>query len=198
MASFSPGGDDYPGEMFGEETHPLALLEDPKRVAIEPEIARWALENDLPVLAVCMGVQTLALLSGGRLIQDIPSWFADGESGTPRDSAGIVHRIGEGEKPAFHGILIDAGNRLHDIIGVGELEVNSYHHQAIAPLETWEKNTLDIQVVARSADGIAEGIVVPGHRWCVGVQWHPERLYDRREHLGLFEALTVEASRGTR
>lgn len=188
------GGDDYPGELFGEETHPSALLEDPQRVAIEPKIARWVLEKELPTLAVCMGIQTLALAYGGRLIQDIPTWFEDEEKQAGERNEIIPHRIGDGEEPAFHDVRVESGNRLHDILDVRELEVNSYHHQAVAPMETWEKNTPDFRVVARSADGVIEGAVIPGHRWCVGVQWHPERLYDRPEHLCLFEALVRESS----
>ena len=88
-----------PASYLERKPIPAALLEDPKRVAVEPKIARWAIENDLPTLAVCMGVQTLALLSGGRLIQDIPSWFADADAQNSETSAEVIHRIGEGEKP---------------------------------------------------------------------------------------------------
>ncbi len=185
------GGDDYPGELYGEPTHPGSLPEHPKRVAVEPVVARETLEMGIPTLAVCMGVQTVAIALQGKLIQDIPDWFKAPERAGKHSP--VQHRIDGGMKPAYHPIRIERGNLLFEIIGAEQFEVNSYHHQAMAPLETWPNPSKRIKTIAWSSDGIIEAIEIDDHPWYLGVQWHPERLLNRKEHLALFETLVKNA-----
>jgi putative glutamine amidotransferase len=87
-------------------------------------------------------------------------------------------------------VRIEPSTRLHDILGVSELDVNTTHHQAI------DRVALSLRVGARSPDGVIEAVEArEGDRFIVGVQWHPERLIEQEVHLRLFEAFVAEAAR---
>ncbi|MFP6759421.1 MAG: gamma-glutamyl-gamma-aminobutyrate hydrolase family protein, partial [Alphaproteobacteria bacterium] len=114
--------------------------------------------RDTPVLGICGGQQLLNVALGGTLIQHIPDTIADGlahEQPNPRDQAG-------------HSVTIVEGTALHRITGTTTLEVNSAHHQAVA------EPAPGLVVDATAADGVIEGIESPAHKFCIGVQWHPE------------------------
>jgi putative glutamine amidotransferase len=84
-------------------------------------------------------------------------------------------------------VRIESGSRLAQILGTEELEVNSFHHQAIAQLGR------GLRAVAWAPDGTIEGIEGDEERLVLGVQWHAEGLVGRHEHLALFERLVREA-----
>ena len=138
---------------------------------------RAALSRPMPLLGVCLGVQTLNVAAGGTLIQDL-------------DSAGpgaILHSQPDKADQLVHDVAVSDGSRLAGITGGPDLAVNSTHHQAIdAVAESFE-------VVARAADGVIEAIERPGTPMCLGVQWHPERLLQHARHLALFKALVEQA-----
>jgi len=135
------------------------------RTQTELALARHCLAHDVPILGICGGLQALAVAAGGTLVQDIGS-----------EVVGALQ----------HEQLTDPATPSHPVSATGwlagqlgaSLSVNSTHHQAVADPGAFE-------VVGRAPDGVIEALVLPGHRCCVGVQWHPELLGDTR----LYEAL---------
>lgn len=154
----SGGNFDVDPALFGATArHPTVKTKD-RRTAFELAITRGALARDLPVLGICGGQQLLHVVLGGTLIQHIPDEIANPlahEQPNPRDEPG-------------HEVAIVAGTRLHSIVGVDRLSVNSAHHQAAKDVPA------GITVNALSPDGVIEGIEASQCRFCLGVQWHPE------------------------
>lgn len=146
------GGDDIPGHHFGQASHPEIELDDPRRDAYELAIARALLERRAPLLAVCRGLQVLAIAAGGDLHQHVPDL-----------GLAVEHRGG-----VTHPVRLAPGSQLAELAGATHAVVNSYHHQSVGSPGS------DLRVVARSDDGLVEAVEGPG-RFCVGVQWHPER-----------------------
>lgn len=153
-----PGGTDVDPARYGEQPLPELLTPDAGRDDLEIALVRAALERDLPLLAICRGFQVLNVACGGRLLQHIPD-----------DS----HRALEnGRGPSrFHDVTITLGTLLAEIAGAGTRRVNSRHHQAVLP----GMIAPGLLVSATSPDGLIEGLESPGHRYAIGVQWHPER-----------------------
>ncbi len=153
------GGDfDVDPALFGAAgRHGTVKLKE-GRTDFELALIRSALERDMPILAICGGQQLLHVALGGKLIQHIPDAFPealDHEQPNPRNEPG-------------HEVEIVKGTMLRAIVGDVRLAVNSAHHQAAAD------EPRGVTVNARASDGIIEGIEVPGQRFCIGVQWHPE------------------------
>ncbi|MEX2450284.1 MAG: gamma-glutamyl-gamma-aminobutyrate hydrolase family protein, partial [Rhodospirillales bacterium] len=126
----------------------------------ERAIVEGALARGLPVLGICGGQQLLHVVLGGTLIQHIPDEIENPlahEQPNPRDEPG-------------HSVSIVKGTLLYDIVGTETLEVNSAHHQAAKDAPA------GVTVNARASDGVIEGIETARHRFCLGVQWHPEFL----------------------
>lgn len=177
------GGLDVAPDLYGEPRHPKVKHIDPHRDAFELALLRRALDEDLPVLAVCRGHQLLNVALGGRLLQHIDSGEHRAHLGDP------------GQPSRWHTVRVATGSRLHTILGADEIEVNSRHHQAVLP------GTLapGLEVTATSPDGLIEAVESQSHRWVLGVQWHPERLEPEHPAFAptqrrLFEALVREAS----
>jgi gamma-glutamyl-gamma-aminobutyrate hydrolase PuuD len=155
------GGVDVSPSLYGEEPHSRTQEPDPLRDDVEFSVLRQALEADLPVLAICRGIQVLNVTLGGTLLQHIEDW-----SHVPlRDHAEYDKRTS-----AQHGVKL--GGYLVEIYGADELQVNSRHHQAVTP----DRLAPGLEVTAVTDDGLVEGVIDPSKRWVVGVQWHPERL----------------------
>jgi putative glutamine amidotransferase len=147
------------------------------RTAFELAVTRGALARDIPVLGICGGEQLLAVAFGGTLIQHIPDSVADAlahEQPNPRTEPG-------------HEIEVTAGTLLARIVGGHRMAVNSAHHQAV------DRPGRGAVVNARAPDGVIEGIEHPGHRFALGVQWHPEYAVDPADPR-IFDAF-VEAAR---
>jgi putative glutamine amidotransferase len=168
-----PGGADIPPDMYGEETAPSCKLIERTRAEYVVAVARLALDGGKPTLGICLGAQVMNVARGGTLIQDIPSEVP----------GALVHRGDD----AVHEVSVVAGSRLRSIIGA-TAQVASSHHQAV------EKLGEGLVVVARSPDGVIEAVELPGERFVVGVQWHPEHMLDRPEQRALFKAF-VDACR---
>jgi len=148
------GGADLPPEMFGAKPDPhLGELVPPMRPAFEKELVTIMLAQEKPVLGICYGAQLLNVLKGGSLIQDIPSRFPNA----------IEHREG-----ARHAVRTEPGTQLRKWLGES-FKVASYHHQSIENLAPTAR------LAALAPDGIIEAVEFPKYRFCVGVQWHPER-----------------------
>jgi putative glutamine amidotransferase len=167
---------------YGESPHPsLGRVDDPLDQA-ELTLTRWALEDHLPVLAICRGIQLLNVAAGGSLYQDLPAQV----------SGAFPHAC---SAPAYsreyraHAVHIKPGSRLAAAIGSIRCRTNSRHHQAVKDVAP------GFVVTARAPDGVIEGIEHVDAPFIVGVQWHPESLSATDpQMLALFEAF-VEASR---
>ena len=156
------GGGDVKPALFGEEDSGLLWSVDEQRDRTELALARWALAEGLPLLAICRGIQVLNVAAGGTLIQDIPTQLPH-----PLSHSTIAGRPMD---TVLHTVQVAAGSRLAELVGAGELGVNSAHHQAARVVGT------GLVVTARAPDGVIEGLEAPGHPFCVGVQWHPEAM----------------------
>lgn len=151
------GGVDVCPREYREEPDPTANVRwSAQRDAMELPLLRLALARDVPVLAICRGMQALNVVCGGKLIQDLPG-----------------HRAEDGKGATFHHIWIAPGSKLAAAIGAGGLvRVNSLHHQGLREAQ----KAPSLMASAYSPDDrIVEGLESPKHTWVVGVQCHPER-----------------------
>ncbi|MBX6320567.1 MAG: gamma-glutamyl-gamma-aminobutyrate hydrolase family protein [Rhodospirillaceae bacterium] len=173
------GAFDVDPALFGAATrHPTVTTKD-RRTAFELAITRLALERDAPVLGICGGQQLLNVALGGTLIQHIPDAIAGAlahEQPNPRTEPG-------------HSVRVVPGTLLHRICGAEELAVNSAHHQAV------ERVGPDVAVDAVAPDGVIEGIESRRHRFCLGVQWHPEYVISAGD-ARLFDAFVAACAGG--
>ncbi|HUC72759.1 MAG TPA: gamma-glutamyl-gamma-aminobutyrate hydrolase family protein [Stellaceae bacterium] len=152
------GGFDVDPALFGATSrHPTVTTKD-RRTAFELAATRGALAREMPVLGICGGQQLLNVALGGTLIQHIPDEVPDA----------LPHRQPNPRNEPGHDVRIVAGTLLHRIAGTEHLPVNSAHHQAV------KKAGPGVVIDAVAADGVVEGIEDPRHRFCLGVQWHPE------------------------
>lgn len=171
------GGPDLAPSYYQAEPHP-------ELGPTEPEIDRFELAaigeadaRDLPLLCICRGTQALNIARGGDLHQHLPDIY-----GTE-----ITHRQKKIGSKTIHSVDVLPDTRLAGITGPGEVEVNSFHHQAIDQLGG------ELRVVARAPDGVIEAVEGPGERFVVGVQWHAESLTAMDEHAALFSGLVAAA-----
>jgi putative glutamine amidotransferase len=166
-----PGGPDF---LPPEPAHAGVRFDaiDPRQHAADRAALAAAAARGLPVLGICCGMQLLALERGGALHFHLP---------VDLTTAG-VHRHDTGD--AHHALLIEADTLLARLLGGTRAEVNSSHHQAVSdPGQS-------LRVSARAADGVIEAVEDPGAAFCLGVQWHPERMHEthRRALFGGFVA----------
>jgi putative glutamine amidotransferase len=147
MALVLSGGSDLDPALYGAKADPLTDPPDRERDEMQQRLLREALETDLPVLAICGGMQLFNVVHGGTLIQHI-----------------------EGHRVPLHEGTVFAGTSLAEALGAGKRKMNSRHHQLVGKLGT------GLIVSARAADGIIEALERPGRRFAIAVQWHPEDL----------------------
>jgi putative glutamine amidotransferase len=156
------GAFDVDPALYGAaEVHATVTLKQ-RRTAAELALVRGALARDMPVLGICGGQQLLAVALGGTLIQHIPDSIPgalEHEQPNPRD------------QPS-HKVSVTPGTILAQIVGSTVMEVNSAHHQAVALPGP------HAVVNAVAPDGVVEGVEDKRHRFCLGVQWHPEFMID--------------------
>lgn len=154
------GGNDIDPAHYGQSPDPRLGPLDPPRDVYELDIAWAALERDLPILAICRGMQLLNVACGGTLHQHI-----------------------DGHRDVFHPVLAQPTSRLAHITGQSAFEVNSRHHQALDQLG-------DGLVATAHSGEIIEAAEMPGRRFVLAVQWHPEDLVgSHAPHRALFAAL---------
>ncbi|MCM8749194.1 gamma-glutamyl-gamma-aminobutyrate hydrolase family protein [Thermomicrobiaceae bacterium CFH 74404] len=181
----SGGGDIRPSRYGDSTVHPETYGIHDLRDEFELALARSALELDLPLLCICRGIQVLNVALGGTLIQDIGDQVP----------TTIEHRQQRREIPSTepsHEVEIVPGSLLHAIYGDTVIAVNSFHHQALREVAS------ELRVVGRAPDGIVEAVELAGRRFVLGVQWHPEMMFEAHpEHLKPFRAL-VEAAEARR
>jgi putative glutamine amidotransferase len=177
------GGGDVDPARFGETAHRTTTDVSAARDTLEIELTRWALAKHVPLLAVCRGLQVLNVALGGSLYQDIPS-----EPGSPLDHS-QAELQGKARHIPTHQVKVRDGSRLAGILGALEVDVNSFHHQAIKRLG---QGLVD---VAWAPDSIVEGVeLADADQFVVGVQWHPEELVSNDPAaFNLFAALVSRA-----
>jgi putative glutamine amidotransferase len=179
-----PGSDsDVDPLRYGQQPHPKLGAVHPLKDETDLLLIEAAERKQLPIFAICFGMQVLNVSRGGTLIQDIETHVPEAikhEQGAPRDRAS--HRIKLAEK-----------TQLARIVETQGLAVNSHHHQGIETLGA------DLIATAWSADGIIEALEDPRpDRFLVAVQWHPELGWERDAvSQRLFEAFVAEAAKTT-
>ncbi len=175
-------GPDLPPALYGERQRYSFRVMSERRSTFELEMVRLARKADLPVLGICGGMQTINVAWGGSLFQDISSQFANP----------LQHRQPKPATTLSHAVTIAPGSLLRRVIRTVTLRVNSSHHQSVKAVAP------SLVASAVASDGIIEAIESPAHRFFLGIQWHPEFLFDRyRLHRRLFEAFLRAASRRT-
>ena len=175
-----PGGPDVDPVHFSEEpTHSYTAI-DPRRDSFELALAGLAVENDIPILGICRGIQLLNVAAGGDIYQDL---------GEQRERV-LVHDQKAPYWYPTHAVEVQPGTVLSGILGETRVRVNSFHHQAVRRVAD------GFLVSATASDGVIEAIENPSLRFALGVQWHPERMFAAYPiFLRLFSALVAEAGR---
>jgi putative glutamine amidotransferase len=150
------GGQDVEPSRYGERQHP-AVYTSPVRDAGEIPLARYALNNGVPLLGICRGMQLMTVVSGGRLHQHLPDVLGhDGHS-----------RSGPKKEYNSHPVRFATGTRCRELFGP-ETVVNSYHHQGVADPGRLKPTGWC------TTDDLIEAVEHPDHPFAIGVQWHPE------------------------
>ncbi len=177
------GGVDVHPKYYGQEIDPQAGVEAwAARDEMELALLRHALEQDMPVLAICRGMQVLNVAFGGSLIQDVPD---HGPGNIDKDMV---------QQATMHPVYVSPGSRLGAIIGLGAVyRTNSWHHQGLR--ERHRAPGL-LASAYHPQDGIIEGLESTQHDWVIGVQCHPEREAEvPRNFLRLFDGFIERAER---
>jgi putative glutamine amidotransferase len=162
------GGNDLAPQTYGASEDPATNGTNPARDRGEVALLTAALERDLPVLAICRGVEVLNVVRGGDLVQHLPDIVGHEE-----------HRAVVGEF-SEHMVRVDPSSRIEEVRGA----VKSHHHQGLGRIGE------GLREVAWAEDGVVEAVEDTEKPFVVGVLWHPEAGEDQR----LFEQL-VEAAR---
>ena len=171
------GGADVDPHLYGQQRQPHVYGVNPEQDHFEMALVHAAIEMKLPTLAVCRGIQLVNVALGGTLIQHIG------------DIPGVVqHETGKfpaGQDYALHDVDISPRTKLSKAVGATKVNVASFHHQGIDVVGK------GLKVVARSADGLVEGLEHTGRdQWLIGVQWHPEDTASTDPHQqNLYDAL---------
>jgi putative glutamine amidotransferase len=159
------GGGDVDPALYGQRPHPRTYNVSPRRDRFELNLLESALRRDLPVLAICRGMQLLNVYFGGSLEQhllDVPGRLAH-DRDRPR------------AEPA-HEVRATEGSLLADLVGE-RTQVNSHHHQGLDVVAD------GLEEIGYSEDGVLEAVVARDYTWVLGVQWHPEAMvpFDARQ-----------------
>jgi putative glutamine amidotransferase len=181
------GGDDVAPARYGEFAHATVVEAEPGRDEFELALIRAARARNLPILAICRGVQVLNVACGGTLIQDIPSEVP----------GALPHRFDVPPHQPYslaHEVWIDQDTLLWNLMrerlsDADACEVNSRHHQAV------KRVAAGFKVAATAPDGVIEAIEDPAARFCLAVQWHPENFFRTGEFRPLFEGFLEAAQR---
>lgn len=177
---FSGGIDVHPLN-YNEEPLPGLGKTNPQLDELELALARWVINENLPTLGICRGMQMLNVSLGGNLYQDLESQYPDS----------LKHPNWElPRNQKIHSVKIQEASRMEALLGRNEIGVNSLHHQAIKQAGS------GVVISGRAEDGVAELMEVPEHRFMLAAQCHPEELWnDEPAWKNLFGAFIDECSR---
>lgn len=175
------GGGDIDPAFYGEDRHESIEDAEPGRDEFEIDLARRAMEANLPLLAICRGAQVLNVAAGGTLVQDIPSAVR----------TELPHAIARPKDHVAHDVRVVPSSNLERVLGSAVIantcRVNSRHHQSVARVGQ------NLVASATAPDGVVEAIESPSAPFCLGVQWHPENFWRTGEFKPLFDAFIAAA-----
>lgn len=163
-----PGGGDVDPSFYNQQPKSAAIYGVDKLVdEFDLQLSDYALNNGIPLLAICRGAQIINVLKGGTLIQDLE-----------RPHTNLMQNIEVFKDQAELGLSQNF------------VECSCYHHQAVDTLGS------GLEVIARSTDGVVEAMRIDGTAWAYAVQWHPEDNWtENKDQFGIFCALVNQASR---
>ena len=174
------GGDDVDPALFGERATAKLGTVIPRRDNFEIALVKQVMETtNTPILGICRGIQVMNVAMGGSLHIDLPS---DGK---------LCHSMGMYPRNVrTHSVQVVAGTRMEAIMDGTSGQVNSFHHQAI-------RDVADCFAVCAVSvpDDVVEAVELPGERFVVGVQWHPEELVEYPEAQKLFRSFVAAAQK---
>lgn len=153
------GGADIDPAFYGAAPQPETVGAVPERDAFEIALTLAAIERDLPVLGICRGMQLINVALGGTLHQHLPDLFSHGEH----------RRVLGSFDGAEHDVQLTPGSLAAKVVGQATHVTKSHHHQGV--------DRLGARLVASASapiDGLVEALELPGRRFVLGVQWHPE------------------------
>jgi putative glutamine amidotransferase len=169
------GGADVDPGSYGEERHPETHGTVPERDGFEIALARRALERDIPLLAICRGMQVMNVARGGTLIQHLPDVFGHHEH----------RRVPGSFDNADHMVRLTPGSLAAQAAGEEQHSTKSHHHQGV------DRIGAGLVVTGwAELDDLPEAVELPENRFALGVQWHPEA----DETSGLISALVEHAA----
>ncbi|WP_240984632.1 gamma-glutamyl-gamma-aminobutyrate hydrolase family protein [Acididesulfobacillus acetoxydans] len=157
------GGLDIHPQLYGEGLHPKIGELYPFRDRLELAAARYAMDLDKPVIGICRGCQILNVAQGGSLYQDINS----------QKEGCYQHVQTAPREEGTHYVELESDSRLYEIFGRTRLFTNSFHHQAVKELAP------GFRKVAAAKDGIIEGFQSETHTFVLGIQFHPEMMWQK-------------------
>lgn len=175
---FSGGGDIDP-QYYRAEEHPKVGEVDQQRDRVELSLLERVIDGKKPFLGICRGIQLINIGLGGSLYADI----ADQVPGASKHD----YYPDWARDHLAHTVQVQKESKLAEILGEGEVQVNSLHHQAVDRLGE------DLIPTAYSPDGLVEAFELPGHPFGVAVQWHPEWLTAHEPMRALFASF-IEAT----
>jgi putative glutamine amidotransferase len=179
-----PGGADVAPHEYREEPIDNLNVVEPERDRVELTLARWAFDDDLPMLGICRGQQLINVALGGTLYQDLIHQGATTVEHSDAD--------GRARTKLIHRVRLDPDSRLAQLIDETSVDVNSLHHQAVKDVAP------ALRVTGTADDGVIEAVESPERRFWIAVQWHPEEIDDvpwvRRLFAGFARASVARSS----
>lgn len=153
-----PGGEfAAPTEWYVASNEPMAYQPSP-RAAFDRKMVEEVLEKGIPVLGVCAGMQFLGCIQGCKMTRNVQTYF----------DTTINHWDARPTNEVAHAVRIMPDTLLSTIVKSAEFDINTHHREGIVEVPE------HVKVNAVAPDGVIEGIELPGYRFALGVQWHPE------------------------
>ncbi len=176
------GGQDVDPWYYSQVPHHKLGEVNPFRDQMEIELCRQAIDEDKPMLGICRGMQVMNVAAGGTLYQDIKSqWELE---------CLVSHSQKAPEWYGIHEVTLKLDSRIRQIMGQEVIRVNSFHHQAV------KKVAPSFCATGWSCDGVIEAIESGKGNFAIGLQWHPERMYECNDNmLAPFKGL-IQACKG--
>ena len=161
-----PGGPDVDPTFYGEEPHPKIGMTLYQKDRFEIALIKAALAADKPIFGICRGIQIMNVAMGGTLYQDLESQYPELKIQHPQATLGQF---------ATHHVELTAGSKLAKLYGQSTIKVNSRHHQAVKAVGQ------GLKVTAVAPDGVIEGMESTDTDLFLGVQWHPENMWQQED-----------------